>query len=42
MYRGFHQQILTVDGDTVEFYERLGFKIAGQTVPMRIYEGTEH
>ena len=41
-YRGFHQQMLTSDGDAVEFYKRLGFKIAGKTIPMWVYEGTEH
>ena len=41
-YAGFHQQMLTADGDAVQFYEALGFARAGATVPMWIYAGTEH
>lgn len=41
-YAGFHQQMLTADGDAVGFYERLGFSKAGRTIPMWIYSGTEH
>jgi GNAT superfamily N-acetyltransferase len=41
-YRSFHQLMLTADGDSVEFYKRLGFVRAGRTEPMWIYEGTEH
>ena len=41
-YHGFHQQILLADGDAVGFYEYLGFSRAGKTVPMWIYQGTEH
>lgn len=41
-YEGFHQQMLTADGDAVAFYERLGFERAGQTTPMWIYAGDEH
>jgi GNAT superfamily N-acetyltransferase len=41
-YAGFHQQMLTADGDAVQFYESLGFARAGATVPMWIYAGTEH
>lgn len=41
-YSGFHQQMLTADGDAVGFYGRIGFARAGRTVPMWIYAGTEH
>jgi hypothetical protein len=41
-YGSFHQQMLTADGDSVSFYERVGFERAGQTVPMWIYEGNDH
>lgn len=41
-YDTFHQQMLTADGDAIEFYKSLGFKRAGQTEPMWIYAGTEH
>ncbi|ABZ74651.1 GCN5-related N-acetyltransferase [Shewanella halifaxensis HAW-EB4] len=42
VYCGFHQQMLTADGDAVEFYKALGFERAGKTEPMWIYAGTEH
>jgi GNAT superfamily N-acetyltransferase len=41
-YAGFHQQMLTADGDAVEFYCSLGFVRAGRTQPMWIYAGSEH
>ena len=41
-YAGFHQQMLTADGDAVAFYESLGFACAGRTQSMWIYAGTEH
>lgn len=41
-YLGFHQQMLTADGDAIGFYERIGFVRAGRTVPMWVYSGTEH
>lgn len=41
-YQGFHQQMLTADGDAIHFYERMGFSRAGQTEPMWIYAGDEH
>ena len=41
-YAGFHQQMLTADGDAVEFYKALGFVRAGRTEPMWIYAGDEH
>ena len=41
-YGSFHQQMLTADIDSVSFYEKIGFRRAGQTVPMWIYEGNDH
>ena len=41
-YSCFHQQMLTADGDAIEFYEELGFVRAGKTEPMWIYSGDEH
>jgi GNAT superfamily N-acetyltransferase len=41
-YSGFHQQVLVADGDAVEFYHRCGFRRAGSTQPMWIYDGTDH
>jgi len=41
-YAGFHMQMLTADGDSVGFYEKMGFEQAGKTVPMWIYGGGEH
>jgi GNAT superfamily N-acetyltransferase len=41
-YRSFHQIMITSGGDTVTFYESMGFTRAGSTVPMWIYAGTEH
>jgi len=41
-YAGFHQQMLTADGDALRFYESLGFERAGRTEPMWIYQGDEH
>jgi GNAT superfamily N-acetyltransferase len=41
-YKGFHQLMLTADGDAVGFYERVGFTRAGKTIPMWVYSGTEH
>ncbi|SMC85647.1 Acetyltransferase (GNAT) domain-containing protein [Desulfocicer vacuolatum DSM 3385] len=41
-YADFHQQMLTSDGDAVTFYEKCGFKRAGGTVPMWIYQGNDH
>ena len=41
-YGGFHQLMLTADGDAVAFYEALGFERAGRTVPMWVYAGQEH
>jgi len=41
-YENFHQQMLTADVDSVEFYETVGFERAGKTVPMWIYGGEDH
>lgn len=41
-YEGFHQLMLTADGDAAPFYEAMGFTRAGNTIPMWIYAGTEH
>ncbi|MES3022368.1 MAG: GNAT family N-acetyltransferase [Pseudomonadota bacterium] len=41
-YAGFHQQMLTADGDAIAFYESMGFARAGKTQPMWIYAGSEH
>ena len=41
-YGSFHMQMLTADGRAVEFYEKNGFRRAGETVPMWVYEGQEH
>lgn len=41
-YNGFHQHMLTADGNAISFYERLGFRRAGKTVPMWIYDGSDH
>lgn len=42
IYGGFHQQMLTADGEAIEFYKALGFENAGNTQSMWIYAGTEH
>ena len=41
-YDGFHQQMLTADGDAISFYRAMGFERAGNTEPMWIYGGSEH
>ena len=41
-YRGFHQQMLTADGQALEFYRKMGFERAGKTEPMWIYAGRDH
>ncbi len=42
VYSGFHQQMLTADGDAIEFYKAIGFERAGKTESMWVYAGTEH
>ena len=41
-YAGFHQQMLTADGGSVEFYKSMGFERAGRTEPMWVYAGNDH
>lgn len=41
-YEGFHQLMLTADGEATAFYEQMGFSRAGRTVPMWIYDGNDH
>ncbi|MEO7496347.1 MAG: GNAT family N-acetyltransferase [Massilia sp.] len=41
-YAGFHQQMLTADGEAIGFYEALGFRRAGRTQAMWVYAGTDH
>lgn len=41
-YGNFHQQILVADGKAIDFYERCGFKKAGETKSMWIYNGGDH
>jgi GNAT superfamily N-acetyltransferase len=41
-FAGFHQLMLTADGDAINFYKSLGFSRAGKTEPMWIYGGSEH
>ena len=42
IYEDFHMQMLTADGRAIEFYEKKGFQLAGDTKSMWIYEGDEH
>lgn len=42
IYGNFHQQMLTADGEAIQFYEALGFERAGKTEPMWVYAGTDH
>ena len=41
-YGNFHQQMLTADGRAIDFYQKCGFKKAGSTQSMWIYQGDEH
>lgn len=41
-YGGFHQQMLTADGNAIGFYRSMGFERAGKTQAMWIYAGNEH
>ena len=41
-YRGFHQQALLADGRAADFYKKLGFRRAGSTEPLWIFDGREH
>ncbi|MGJ1378313.1 GNAT family N-acetyltransferase [Sphingobacterium multivorum] len=42
IYKGFHMQMLTADGNAIDFYKKNGFERAGQTEPMWIYSGGDH
>ena len=42
IYKDFHMQILTADGNAIDFYKKNGFERAGQTEPMWIYKGNDH
>jgi GNAT superfamily N-acetyltransferase len=41
-YREFHMQSLIADGRALDFYQKLGFRSAGKTSPLWIYDGDEH
>ncbi|GLR19096.1 GNAT family N-acetyltransferase [Portibacter lacus] len=41
-YAHFHMQMLTADGKAIDFYQKVGFEKAGETMPMWIYSGNEH
>ena len=41
-YKDFHMQMLTADGKAIDFYKKVGFEKAGETMPMWIYKGNEH
>jgi GNAT superfamily N-acetyltransferase len=41
-YKNFHMQMLTADGKAIDFYRKVGFEKAGETMPMWIYKGDEH
>ena len=41
-YAGFHQHMLVADGQAVGFYQRMGFRKAGETEAMWIYSGSDH
>jgi len=42
IYKDFHMQMLTADGNAIDFYRKNGFERAGQTEPMWIYSGGDH
>lgn len=41
-YHEFHMQSLIADGRSLDFYRNLGFRAAGKTSPLWIYDGDEH
>lgn len=41
-YKHYHQQMLTADTNAIKFYESVGFKKAGATQSMWVYDGKEH
>lgn len=42
IYDGFHMQMLVADGKAINFYEKCGFEIAGETKSMWKYKGGDH
>lgn len=42
IYREFHMKMLNTDGKSIEFYEKVGFEKAGETISMWKYSGIEH
>lgn len=42
IYGSYHQQTLIADGKAIEFYKKNGFKKAGKTESMWIYQGNDH
>lgn len=42
IYDHFHMQMLSADGKAIDFYRKVGFERAGETVPMWVYSGKEH
>jgi|SRR5690606_28948816 len=42
IYKDYHMQMLTADGQAIDFYKKVGFERAGQTEPMWIYSGGDH
>lgn len=42
IYGHFHMQMLVADGQAIDFYQKAGFRRAGHTEPMWIYQGEEH
>ncbi|WP_434083887.1 hypothetical protein [Fodinibius roseus] len=41
-YEDYHQHMLIADKEAVGFYKSCGFNRAGNTIPMWIYDGTDH
>lgn len=41
-YKDFHMQMLTADAKAIDFYKKVGFVQAGNTMPMWKYDGQEH
>jgi len=41
-YGHFHMQMVTADGEAIDFYKKNGFVRASRTEPMWIYKGDEH
>ena len=41
-YSGFHQHVVLADRNAVGFFERCGFRRAGATQPLWIYDGDDH